>query len=75
MFPWYLNSLACMSNCYIFVCSIPLLFIAICFVFAPEMNMPSVKLIPILATFGRLTLDYREYKCFIRGPETHMEMK
>jgi hypothetical protein len=31
--------------------------------------------IPVLAIFGRLTLDFRESKCFLLGPETLVEMK
>jgi hypothetical protein len=31
--------------------------------------------IPIPAIFGTLTLHFRESKCFIRGPETLVEME
>jgi hypothetical protein len=31
--------------------------------------------VPILATFSRSTLGYRESNCFFRGPETLMEVK
>jgi hypothetical protein len=33
------------------------------------------NLIPVLAIFGRLTFDFRESKCFLRGPQTLVEMK
>jgi hypothetical protein len=32
-------------------------------------------IIPFLAIFSRLNLDFRESKCFLRGPETLVEMK
>ena len=32
-------------------------------------------IVPILAIFGRFTLDFRESKCFLREPETLVEMK
>ena len=31
--------------------------------------------IPVLAIFGRLNIDFSESKCFLRGPETPVEMK
>ena len=31
--------------------------------------------IPVPDIFGRLTLDFRESKCFLRWPETLVEMK
>jgi hypothetical protein len=31
--------------------------------------------VPDLAIFGRLAPDFRESKCFLRGPETPVEMK
>jgi len=31
--------------------------------------------ISVLAIFGRLTLDFRESKCFFGGPEALVEMK
>jgi hypothetical protein len=37
--------------------------------------MISGNIIPVLAIFGRLALDFRESKYFLRGPETLVEMK
>jgi len=34
-----------------------------------------LEVVPVLAIFGRLTLDFRESKCFLREPETLVEMK
>ena len=34
-----------------------------------------LQLIPLLALFGRWTLDFRESKCFLRRPETLTKMK
>jgi len=39
-----------------------------------QRQMDNIQHIPILAVFGRLTLDFRESKCFLQGPETLMEM-
>jgi hypothetical protein len=33
------------------------------------------NLIPVPAIFGRLTLDFQEFKSFFRSPETLVEMK
>jgi len=30
-------------------------------------------ILPVPAIFGRLTLDFRESKCFLRGTETQMK--
>jgi hypothetical protein len=38
-------------------------------------NMISRNIIPVLAIFGRLALDFRVSKCFLRGPETLVERK
>jgi len=32
-------------------------------------------LVPVLVIFGRVTLDFRESKCFLWEPETFVEMK
>jgi hypothetical protein len=37
--------------------------------------LPSHHVIPVLATNSSLTLDIRESKCFLRGPETLITMK
>jgi len=34
-----------------------------------------LEVVPVLAIFDRLTLDFRESKCFLREPETLVEMK
>jgi hypothetical protein len=38
-------------------------------------NMISSNIVPFLAIFGRLALDFRESKCFLRGPKTLVKMK
>jgi hypothetical protein len=40
-----------------------------------KINKDQVGGIPVLALFGSWTLEFRESKCFLRGPETLMAMK
>ena len=40
-----------------------------------KINKDQVEDVPFLALFGSWTLDFRESKCFLRGPETLTSMK